>query len=1002
MTKQIINVGTAANSKDGDSLRVAFQKVNANFAELYAGAGGGSNTIDLSAVDQHIIPATNLTYNLGSPTHKWHSLYVGTGSIYVGDAVLSLSNGKLNSSVGFATDDLTLGGVQISINNQGQIEAAGGVPFVGVGSTGATGATGPQGPTGATGPAGATGPQGPAGLSIRELDITNGDLIVTFTDSSLINVGNIIGPTGATGATGPQGATGAQGPVGPSGAQGDTGPAGPTGPTGPSGADGVDGSQGLTGPAGATGPQGLTGPAGAQGAPGAKGDKGDTGDQGVSVTLQGTKATIADLPAQPVDWNTFAGHGWIVTTGDGNTHVNGALWFWNLTTGEWNDIGPIVGPQGDQGPQGETGSTGAQGPAGADGDPGLNGADGATGATGATGPAGPTGATGPQGEVGPTGPQGPAGATGATGPTGPTGPAGPAGADGSHGVQGDPGPSGADGLSAYQVAVNNNFVGDEATWLASLVGPQGDTGPAGADGAPGTSLTGWTVTTGNHIVPNTDILQDIGTPLNRVRHIYVGPGSITVGNSVITESTTGKLVLPGVTRATTLFADEVEDDDDQTYSFSSIPTVIDAYEYGVRSGAETPPVDYVAAEYIVGQLDNDGYLEDIEVDVSGTWTQAIATANRNNTMFAYVGSDINESFNGTHWVNIPFNVRSKANDVEYEFNSGGTTDLGDFSIDGSELSADSMTIKTVDGDITIESDSDVFIDVAGNAKRWSFANDGNLTLPEGGDILNSTGSSVLGGGGTGAVEIRGVEFPAGEVGDTRGTLADAGEGGLYYCTQDYEVSQEVQYSIEATENWLIGQGDGSFMTLTVAPGTNTTVDDIINSLTLPATTGWKLSQGNVTDGYVRECVVDVNNSGHWIFTWDYVSGQDQNSFNSGTEFDLFYTAAQPAIWEQVSTGSSSGDRLVNGNNEVTLDADGNLRLSNHVIALNGRFIQDCDDGTTSFRWVNADGTDGDIELGRVYRDGGVPYDGQENEENEELETMYETITNSTTMNTTTA
>ena len=35
MTKQIINVGTAANDKKGDSLRTAFQKVNANFTELY-------------------------------------------------------------------------------------------------------------------------------------------------------------------------------------------------------------------------------------------------------------------------------------------------------------------------------------------------------------------------------------------------------------------------------------------------------------------------------------------------------------------------------------------------------------------------------------------------------------------------------------------------------------------------------------------------------------------------------------------------------------------------------------------------------------------------------------------------------------------------------------------------------------------------------------------------------------------------------------------------------
>jgi len=39
MTKQVINVGSTANDKKGDSLRAAFQKVNANFTELYTALG---------------------------------------------------------------------------------------------------------------------------------------------------------------------------------------------------------------------------------------------------------------------------------------------------------------------------------------------------------------------------------------------------------------------------------------------------------------------------------------------------------------------------------------------------------------------------------------------------------------------------------------------------------------------------------------------------------------------------------------------------------------------------------------------------------------------------------------------------------------------------------------------------------------------------------------------------------------------------------------------------
>ena len=100
---------------------------------------------------------------------------------------------------------------------------------------------------------------------------------------------------------------------------------------------------------------------GTPGPQGAQGERGETGAQGVSVTLQGTKATIADLPAAPVDPQDYAGHGWIVTEGGGN------LWFWNLTDEEWNNVGPIVGPQGDQGRQGDPGPQGDPGDAGAPG-----------------------------------------------------------------------------------------------------------------------------------------------------------------------------------------------------------------------------------------------------------------------------------------------------------------------------------------------------------------------------------------------------------------------------------------------------------------------------------------------------------------------------------------------------------------------------------------------------------------------------------------------------------
>src|SRR5699024_401948 len=47
------------------------------------------------------------------------------------------------------------------------------------------------------------------------------------------------------------------------------------------------------------------------------------------------------------------------------------------------------------------------------------------------------------------------------------------------------GGAGEPGKSAYEIAVENGFEGDEQAWLDSLVGPQGPAGKDGADGAQG-------------------------------------------------------------------------------------------------------------------------------------------------------------------------------------------------------------------------------------------------------------------------------------------------------------------------------------------------------------------------------------------------------------------------------------------------------------------------------------------------------------------------------------
>ncbi len=81
---------------------------------------------------------------------------------------------------------------------------------------------------------------------------------------------------------------------------------------------------------------------------------------------------------------------------------------------------------------------------------------------------------------GQTGPQGPSGENGESGPQGPVG---PQGIQGIQGTQGLPGENGRDGLSAYDIAVSEGFVGNELDWLQSLIGPEGPQGPPGENGS---------------------------------------------------------------------------------------------------------------------------------------------------------------------------------------------------------------------------------------------------------------------------------------------------------------------------------------------------------------------------------------------------------------------------------------------------------------------------------------------------------------------------------------
>ncbi len=327
----------------------------------------------------NLLPKAHLTYDLGSPTRRWKTVYLAAQTLDFGDGVtISADDGGISLPSGS-----TIGGV-----NPGTIVIKGALANTSIFPISAN--------------------------VVGDGYIIQSNLWVWTegTTNNWINVGEIKGPQGDTGATGLTGNTGPTGNVGITGATGLTGNTGLTGSTGSTGATGLTGNIGLTGNVGLTGATGLTGNTGLTGS---TGSTGATGPAGSSVTILGTFANVNLLPNS----NVTNGSGYL---------IEGNLWVYLNSSNSFIDVGKILGPQGATGPTGATGVTGDIGSTGPQGSTGATGI-GASGATGSTGPTGDPGATGSTGATG-------IGASGATGSTGPTGDPGATGSTGPQGVPG--------------------------------------------------------------------------------------------------------------------------------------------------------------------------------------------------------------------------------------------------------------------------------------------------------------------------------------------------------------------------------------------------------------------------------------------------------------------------------------------------------------------------------------------------------------------------------------
>jgi hypothetical protein len=253
--------------------------------------------------------------------------------------------------------------------------------------------------------------------------------------------------------------------------------------------------------------------------------------------------------------------------------------------------------------------------------------------------------------------------------------------------------------------------------------------------------------------------------------------------------------------------------------------------------------------------------------------------------------------------------------------------------------------------------ANAYISTNNFVNTWTFDNNGNFRLPAGGDILDSTGNSVLVGTNLGNLSVEGtvilssdseayINFDAG--GGNNILALGTGDGATVQISTD---DGATNFEFTASE----GAGSIKFPDDTVQ--TTAYIGQEISPSVPRSDTAPVAANGqlwfNTLEGRMY-----IKYDGAWVDAAPLMTPAPELNpeFTSITFPDAsVQTTAFPT-------------KLVNGNREVVLNSNGSLLVAEDIILpQTGRIIKDCNNasGTTSQRWVNIP-TDTEVELIRAY------------------------------------
>jgi hypothetical protein len=154
-----------------------------------------------------------------------------------------------------------------------------------------------------------------------------------------------------------------------------------------------------------------------------------------------------------------------------------------------------------------------------------------------------------------------------------------------------------------------------------------------------------------------------------IKPFAIQGADLTLGGVNLQAGTDG-VVIPGITQATNYIVEEVNDTNiDQNVQFVQLSIVVDAATYNALS---TSASTAAYASYTV-EIDDDFYIDNIEVSSPGSYTQQEKTTNETTDMWAYTGlvDPFTTPFDEADWLQVPFRPKMRAGEIENVGGGGG-------------------------------------------------------------------------------------------------------------------------------------------------------------------------------------------------------------------------------------------------------------------------------------------------------------------------------------------